>query len=225
MLFSGKGTPDCRRSFPIKCRACFGRVGLRDGYAVNGSSVFAESGFERNRSLFPAIVRIVVARLIYGGRLTIPAGFRERLCRTTPPDSLCPAWQAIPVCRGYLVTVEAGRKSLAAERMFSRKASFSFVTTGKAARCRRPWDRSSFRIVRLRGRNVSADAGSLLPFSLLRNLLLLSGGRRIAHDVGRRSGETVICAVVRKATAACCRASWADCSGSCCAPYRGPESA
>ncbi len=85
MLFSGKGTPDCRRSFPIKCRACFGRVGLRDGYAVNGSSVFAESGFERNRSLFQAIVRIVVARLIYGGRLTIPAGFRERLCRTTPP--------------------------------------------------------------------------------------------------------------------------------------------
>ena len=133
MLFSGKGTPDCRRSFPIKCRACFGRVGLRDGYAVNGSSVFAESGFERNRSLFPAIVRIVVARLIYGGRLTIPAGFRERLCR------------------GNLVTAEAGRKSLAAEHAFSRKASFPFVTTGKAARCRRPWDRSSFRIVRLRG--------------------------------------------------------------------------
>lgn len=151
MLFSGKGTPDCRRSFPIKCRACFGRVGLRDGYAVNGSSVFAESGFERNRSLFPAIVRIVVARLISGGRLTIPAGFRERLCRTTPPDSLCPAWQVIPVCRGNLVTVEAGRKSLAAEHAFSRKASFSFVTTGKAVRCRRPWDRSSFRIVRLRG--------------------------------------------------------------------------
>ena len=85
MLFSGKGTPDCRRSFPIKCRACFGRVGLRDGYAVNVSSVLAESGFERNRSLYQAIVRIVVARLIYGGRLTIPAGFRERLCRTTPP--------------------------------------------------------------------------------------------------------------------------------------------
>lgn len=151
MLFSGKGTPDCRRSFPIKCRACFGRVGLRDGYAVNGSSVFAESGFERNRSLFPTIVRIVVARLIYGGRLTIPAGFRERLCRTTPP---------IPYVRHGRLFRSAGEiwlrwrqveKSLAAEHAFSRKASFPFVTTGKAARCRRPWDRSSFRIVRLRG--------------------------------------------------------------------------
>lgn len=145
MLFSGKGTPDCRRSFPIKCRACFGRVGFRDGYAVNGSSVFAESGFERNRSFFPAIVRIVVARLIYGGRLTIPAGFRERLCRTNP-DSLCPARQGKFDYGGG-----RSKKSLAAEHAFSRKVSFSFVTTGKAARCRRPWDRSSFRIVRLRG--------------------------------------------------------------------------
>lgn len=219
MLFSGKGTPDCRRSFPIKCRACFGRVGLRDGYAVNGSSVFAESGFERNRSLFPVIVRIVVARLIYGGRLTIPAGFRERLCRTNPRFLMSGTAGKIWLRRRQV------EKNLAAEHAFSRKASFSFVTTGKAARCRRPWDRSSFRIVRLRGRNVSADAGSLLPFSLLRNLLLLSGGRRIAHDVGRRSGKTVICAAARKITAACCRASWADCSGSCCAPYRGPESA
>lgn len=113
---------------------------------MNGSSVFAGSGFGRT----PAIVRIVVVLLISGGRLAIPAvPVNDSVGRT--PDSLCPARQATPVCWGNLVTAEAGRKSLAAEHAFSRKASFSFVTTGKAARCRRPWDRSSFRIVRLRG--------------------------------------------------------------------------
>mgnify|MGYP000736667374 CR=1 FL=1 len=203
MLFSGKGTPDCRRSFPIKCRACFGRVGLRDGYAVNGSSVFAESGFERNRSLFPAIVRIVVARLIYGGRLTIPAGFRERLCRTNPRFLMSGTAGTCVQPQGFVFVCN------------DREGGSLQAALGSVVLPHRP----------LAGRNVSADAGSLLPFSLLRNLLLLSGGRRIAHDVGRRSGKTVICAAARKITAACCRASWADCSGSCCAPYRGPESA
>ena len=224
MLFSGKGTPDCRRSFPIKCRACFGRVGLRDGYAVNGSSVFAESGFERNRSLFPAIVRIVVARLISGGRLTIPAGFRERLCRTTPRFLMSgmAGYSGLPGKFGY----GGGGPKKPCGLTCVPPQGFVFVCNdreggslqaalGSVVLPHRP----------LAGRNVSADAGSLLPFSLLRNLLLLSGGRRIAHDVGRRSGKTVICTAVRKATAACCRASWADCSGSCCAPYRGPESA
>lgn len=139
MLFSGKGTPDCRRSFPIKCRACFGRVGLRDGYAVNGSSVFAESGFERNRSLFPVIVRIVVARLIYGGRLTIPAGFRERLCRTNPRFLMSGTAGYFRSAGEIWLRRRQVEKSLAAEHAFSRKASFPFVTTGKAARCRRPW--------------------------------------------------------------------------------------
>jgi len=93
--------------------------------------------------------------------------------------------------RGNLITAEAGRKKPCGWTCVQpqglvfvcndREGGSLQAALGSVVLPHRP----------LAGRNVSAYAGSLLPFSLLRNLLLLSGGRRIAHDVGRRSGKTV----------------------------------